>query len=66
MCCARDYLRKWNMEKQVCKDMCMKEVSITPHPYTVSIYSFSMVFVPPLSLSGYHAALHCAYMYTHE
>lgn len=52
MCCAKDCLRKWNMEKQVCKDMCMKEVSITHYPYTVSIYSFSMVCVPSLSLSG--------------
>lgn len=41
MCCVRDCLRKWNTEKQVCKDMCMKEVKITAYPFIVDICIFS-------------------------
>lgn len=52
------------MKKQEDKDKCMKEVSITPHPYTVSIHSFSMVRVPPVSVRVPCHTAPCIYVYT--
>lgn len=58
MCCANNSLKKGTIEKQLCKDMHMKEVSITRHPHIVGVYSSSMVSVPE-----YHASPHHAYMH---
>lgn len=38
------------MEKQLCKEACMKEVNIVPHLYTVCIHSMSLVSLFSLSL----------------